>query len=67
MINATFHEKAFDNTSKSDPLIQVRSVVDNKTNETAIEENNGLARRVLNKQTNTSDTTKINEWNYYNR
>src|SRR5437016_8132543 len=51
MINASFHENSVDNTSKSDPLIQVRSAVDNKTKETAIEENNGLAREVLNKQT----------------
>jgi hypothetical protein len=42
---------AVDNTSKSDPLIQVGSVVDNKTKETAIEENNKLANERLNKQT----------------
>ena len=35
--NAAFHENAVDNTSKSYPLIQSRSIVDNKTKETAIE------------------------------
>jgi hypothetical protein len=58
MINASFHENSVDNTSKSDPLIQVISTVDNKTKETAIGENNGLVREVLNKQTHHQNPPK---------
>jgi hypothetical protein len=61
MIKATFHENAVDKTSKSDPLNQVGSVVDNKTKKTAIEENNEPAREGLNKQTHQILPKSMNE------